>query len=66
MAGRAIPIIAFPWVRTIIYIYIYMFVSLARVCVVKKVTSFRGAWSINVNNYSRKYTCTNITCTNIT
>ena len=51
MARRAIPMIAFPRVRTIyIYIYIYMFVSLARVCVVyvvKEVTSFPGARSIN-------------------
>ena len=62
MARRAIPMIAFPRVRCmfiyiytciyiyIIYIYIYMFVSLTRVCVVyvvKEVTSFPGAWSIN-------------------
>ena len=51
MARRAIPMIAFPRVRTIyIYIYIYMFVSLTRVCVVyvlKEITSFRGARSIN-------------------
>ena len=49
MARRAIPMIAFPWVRTI-YIIIYMFESLARVCVVyvvKEVTSFPGARSIN-------------------
>ena len=33
-----------------VYIYIYIFVSLTRVCVVyivKEVTSFQGAWSIN-------------------
>ena len=56
MAYRAIPMIAFPRVRTIyvyIYIYnlyIYILVSPTRVCVVyvvKKVTSFPGARSIN-------------------
>ena len=47
MARRAIPMIASPRVRTI---YIYMFVSLMRVCVVyvvKEVASFWGARSIN-------------------
>ena len=49
MARRAIPIIAFHGVESI-YIYIYMFVSLARLCVVyvvKEVASFPGARSIN-------------------
>ena len=49
MARRAIPIIAFHGVESI-YIYIYILVSLARVCVVyvvKEVASFRGARSIN-------------------
>ena len=47
MARRAIPMIAFPRVRTI---YIYILVSLMRVCVVyvvKEVASFPGARSIN-------------------
>ena len=47
MACRAIPMIAFPRVRTI---YIYILVSPTRVCVVyvvKEVTSFPGARSIN-------------------
>ena len=51
MARRAIPMIAFPRVRCMfIYIYIYMFVSPTRVWVVyvvKEVTSFPGARSIN-------------------
>ena len=54
MARRAIPIIAFPWVRCMfIYIYIYIYICLwplTRLCivyVVKEVTSFQGAWSIN-------------------
>ena len=51
MARRGIPMIAFPRVRTIyMYIYIYILVSLTQVCVVyvvKEVTSFPGAWSIN-------------------
>ena len=45
MARRAIPIIAFHGVE--LYIYIYMFVSLARLCVVyvvKEVASFPGAF----------------------
>ena len=46
MAREAIPIIAYPWVRTIyIYNYVCMFVSFAQVCivyVVKEVTSFMG------------------------
>ena len=52
MARRAIPMIAFPRVRTI-YIYIFFLnflVSLTRVCVVyvvKEVASFPGARSIN-------------------
>ena len=49
MACSAIPMIAFPRVRTI-YIYIYILVSPTRVCVVyavKEVTSFLGVWSIN-------------------
>ena len=47
MARRAIPIIAFPQVRCM---FIYMFVSPTRVCVVyvvKEVTSFPGARSIS-------------------
>ena len=47
MARRAIPMIAFPQVQTI---YIYILVSLTRVCnvyVVKEVTSSQGARSIN-------------------
>ena len=47
MARRAIPMIAFPRVRSM-FIYIFMFVSLTQVCivyVVKEVTSFRGARS---------------------
>ena len=54
MARRAIPMIAFPRVRCMfIYIYIYIYIfnrPLTRVCVVyvvKEVTSFRGARSIN-------------------
>ena len=51
MARRAIPMIAFPRVRTIyIIIYIYILVSPTQVCVVyvvKEVTSFPGARSIN-------------------
>ena len=51
MARRAIPMNAFPRVRCMfIYIYIYMFVSPTRVWVVyvvKEVTSFPGARSIN-------------------
>ena len=51
MACRAgaIPVIAFPWVRTI-YIYICMSVSLVRLCVVYivlEVASLWGAQSIN-------------------
>ena len=49
MAHRAIPMIAFPRVRTI-YIYIYIIlVSPTRVYVVYivEVTSFPGTWSIN-------------------
>ena len=49
MARRAIPMIAFPRVRCM-FIYIYMFVSPTRVWVVyvvKEVTSFPGARSIN-------------------
>ena len=48
MARRAIPMIAFHGVESI-YIYIYMFVSLARLCVVyvvKEVASFPGG-SVN-------------------
>ena len=48
MAHRAIPIIAFHRVES--YIYIYMFASLARLCVVyvvKEDASFPGARSIN-------------------
>ena len=49
MAHRAISMIAFPRVQCM-FIYIYMFVSPTRVCVayvVKEVTSFPGARSIN-------------------
>ena len=50
MARRAIPMIAFPRVRCM-FIYIYIFLCpLTRVCVVyvvKEVTSFQGARSIN-------------------
>ena len=49
MARRAIPMIAFPRVRCM-FIIIYILVSLTRVCVVyvvKEVTSFGGARSIN-------------------
>ena len=49
MARRAIPTIAFPRILCM-FIYLYILVSLARVCVVyvvKEVASFRGAWSIN-------------------
>ena len=50
MARRAIPMIAFPGFDVCLYIYIYILVSLTRVCVVyivKEVASFRGARSIN-------------------
>ena len=49
MAHRDITMIAFPRVRCM-FIYYYMFVSLARACVVylvKEVVSFWGAQSIN-------------------
>ena len=53
MARRAIPMIAFHGVYCI-YIYICMFVSLTRLCVVyvvKEVTSFPGAEPIKKHAY---------------
>ena len=50
MARRAIPMIAFPRVRCMFILYIYICLSPTRVCVVyvvKEVTSFSGARSIN-------------------
>ena len=46
MARRAIPMIAFPWVRTI-YIFLCPLVRVCVVYVLKEVASFLGAWSIN-------------------